>query len=275
MATLLISKSGNFVKADEIKMAQIIVLTRTVDIKTIRKSTSLLDYEIENVLKTLVAHRVLSGNPKSTSQLQIKCKTFEELYEKCPDYDIRTLDEVKEADMKLLEDKESSKKKKSQRRPMPYGFVAWCSLWICVVVSFCSLMTEAHNSFDIPENVFEEIEEVVAQKTPVVHQKKSRKAAIKETVETDSIAEVVDYEEELVDSTSVLAETVEETDTLKTDTVKKQAPVVPVTNDSPTRDLAIVTPSQKATVEICGAMKQDGTICVRQTDGGLCEEHKY
>ena len=165
-----------------------------------------------------------------------------------------------------------------QRRPMPYGFVAWCGLWICTIITLCSLMTEAHNNFDLPDYMFEDNfkKEVVAQKAPV-KRKKARKAVINEVVITDSIAEVVDYEEELVDSTAVLAETLEETtDTLKTDTVKKPEPVVPNNNITYNRDLAIViSTSQKATVEICGAMKQDGTICVRQTDGGLCEEHKY
>ena len=158
---------------------------------------------------------------------------------------------------------------------MPYGFVAWCGLWICTIITLCSLMTEAHNNFDLPDYMFEDNfkKEVVAQKAPV-KRKKARKVIVDEVVDTVSIAEVIS---EITDSTAVLAETLEETaDTLKTDTVKTTNPVVPTNNNTNyTRDLAIVTPSQKATVEICGAMKQDGTICVRQTDGGLCEEHKY
>ena len=167
------------------------------------------------------------------------------------------------------------KNEKYQRRPMPYGFVAWCGLWICTIITLCSLMTEAHNNFDLPDYMFEDNfkKEVVAQKAPV-KRKKARKVIVDEVIDTVSIAEVIS---EITDSTAVLAETLEETaDTLKTDTVKKSEPVVPNNNITYNRDLAIViSTSQKETVEICGAMKPDGTICVRQTDGGLCEEHKY
>jgi hypothetical protein len=254
---------------DEIRMAQIIVLTGTIELETIRKSTTLSDFEIKNVLEKLVACGVLTGDSRNPSKMKVRTRALDELYEKCPDYDMRPSNkEIIRTGQKRTHNR--------KQRSIPYGFGAWVSLWICVIIMFCAAVTDVNNGMEYAYDD-DYIEPVEYKETKdyayVKKQKTDRIIAIDE--DTDTIAEVTEEPDSITLASSINIVELEP-DTVRNDTIikKQEEPSdknVEPFSPSPERDLAIVNEKRN---EICGTMQDDGTICIRRTTEGPCELHR-